>query len=571
MNYKVSEIAKFTVATSKKMGVPINCSKLHLVVTMLWINYYKKTKQNLFNENISAGSIQPVIGAIDLLYRSFGNNNISVKSALDLMTSIKIEDQDVIREYLTPLIKANAEDLKKILCSSDSAWDKTRKANPGENKPVIPFDLLAHTTLVKKKTENNSVDVTNTSKNKPLAQTSQKPKLVSDSVNNSKNNTKPVKNQSTVEADFGDFFSMPIDENKDKSNTVADTESTTYNSNETVFEEETNDFVEDIIDESVNESSDELADYASTEDDALEEYDFSEAETTPYTDVENKNETEVEEGISRVSSKKEEDEFFDSYVSDTDEIEDFISDESNENDSYYDNYDNPEAESHTEYFDDTNDSSDFVGYDYSKDTVTEKPLSDEQYKAMMENKSAGILKLGNIKGLGKKMTDLIIVPRNKINGYEIKGSYAIISISSPKNKPINFISKGRDFKGVLSVSFDDSEGKYGMKEKDAEKIAEFVIKMSSKARTLIIQSDYGYSRSAGILAAIYYAFDQNGKIFFTSGDYCPNAHCYELMLSAFNISFDKTVIDKLDNYSKDQWLVNHESLPFNYIETPKNN
>ena len=110
-----------------------------------------------------------------------------------------------------------------------------------------------------------------------------------------------------------------------------------------------------------------------------------------------------------------------------------------------------------------------------------------------------------------------------------------------------------------------------MKEKDAEKIAEFVIKMSSKARTLIIQSDYGYSRSAGILAAIYYAFDQNGKIFFTSGDYCPNAHCYELMLSAFNISFDKTVIDKLDNYSKDQWLINHESLPFNYIETPKNN
>ena len=376
MNYKVSEIAKFTVATAKKMGIPINCSKLHLIVTMLWINYYKKTKKNLFNENISAGSTQPVIGAIDLLYRNFGDNNISVKSALDLMTSIKIEDQDVIREYVTPLIKANTEDLKKILCGSDSAWNKTHKANPGENKPVIPFDLLAHTTLVKKKTENNSTDVT-----KPIAQTSQKPKSISNSVNNSKNNTKPVK------ADFDDFFSTPIGENKDESNTVADTESTTYNSNETVFEEEANDFVEDIIDESVNESSDELADYASTEDDALEEYDFSEAETTPYTDVENKNETEVEEGISRVSSKKEEDEFFDSYVSDTDEIEDFISDESNENDSYYDNYDNPKAESHTEYFDDTNDSSDFVGYDYSKDTVTEKPLSEEQYKAIDEYES----------------------------------------------------------------------------------------------------------------------------------------------------------------------------------------
>ena len=150
MNYKVSEIAKFTVATAKKMGIPINCSKLHLIVTMLWINYYKKTKKNLFNENISAGSTQPVIGAIDLLYRNFGDNNISVKSALDLMTSIKIEDQDVIREYVTPLIKANTEDLKKILCGSDSAWNKTHKANPGENKPVIPFDLLAHTTLVKK-------------------------------------------------------------------------------------------------------------------------------------------------------------------------------------------------------------------------------------------------------------------------------------------------------------------------------------------------------------------------------------------------------------------------------------
>lgn len=591
MNYKISEIAKLTVATAKKLGIPVNCSKLHLIITKLWVDYYRSTQQYLFNESISAGKTQPVISSVDLLYKSYGNNNISVKNSLDLITSIKQNDQVTLKKLLEPIIKTDANTLTKLLCGKNSAWAITKANASSANKPEIPFELLIKATQnedPKRETVNAPEKKSNSASNTNKPNTFDKSKNSDESKkpNESKETSKPEVTDYDSD-DFDSFFGVPATVSKPVEvkpvETVANTEPSEYIfEDEDIFassEEEISTVDETPTDEKTpmveENNSDEVTATESTESynddfeisdddfEAINQEDIFDVDPTP-----DDSSTEIIDNPTETESSELNDEL--DTLSALDEIS---------NDDFWDEVSNDEvvatevANESNNVTDTLNDTPNYIPNDvpvlndnYSDCVVTDFQPTQEQYKAIIENENNGLLKLGPIKDLGKKTTNLVIVPRDKINGYAVAGSYAIVSISLPKNKPITFMRNNRDFKGTLYVSFDDSDGKYGMKKKDAEKIAEFVIKMSNKAKTIIFQSDYGYSRSAGILAAVYNAFDMNGKVLFTNGNYCPNVHCYKLMLNAFNISYDENIINKLDNYSKEKWLTNHDSLPEQFIE-----
>ena len=84
-------------------------------------------------------------------------------------------------------------------------------------------------------------------------------------------------------------------------------------------------------------------------------------------------------------------------------------------------------------------------------------------------------------------------------------------------------------------NFDDIEapvdGLCEFRDEDVIRMAKFIKKNFNKVDKFIVTCDAGYSRSAGIGAAISKYFYNNDKEYFDSnGKYCPNMLCYRKLL-----------------------------------------
>lgn len=84
-------------------------------------------------------------------------------------------------------------------------------------------------------------------------------------------------------------------------------------------------------------------------------------------------------------------------------------------------------------------------------------------------------------------------------------------------------------------NFDDIEapvdGLCEIRDEDVIRMAKFIKKVFHKVDKLIVTCDAGYSRSAGVAAAISKYFYNNDTEYFNSkGKYCPNMLCYRKLL-----------------------------------------
>lgn len=121
----------------------------------------------------------------------------------------------------------------------------------------------------------------------------------------------------------------------------------------------------------------------------------------------------------------------------------------------------------------------------------------------------------------------------------------IISIGTPLMEYTSapFVSKENNVQAIKQLLFADADkpGKdvYGtdvtekdlMTDKDGKKIFDFVT--SHPDCDVIVHCDAGYSRSAGVGAAIMYALNSDDSAIFDSGLYHPNMWCYRKTLNAF--------------------------------------
>ena len=148
---------------------------------------------------------------------------------------------------------------------------------------------------------------------------------------------------------------------------------------------------------------------------------------------------------------------------------------------------------------------------------------------------------------GKKKVEVTVMSReNAVQCCREKHRQpsVIISISDP-NRTYDtgpFCSKENGVTAILPLSFCDADGPgkdvYGrdvdesnlMQDEDAAKIARFV--RENRDKLIIVHCDAGFSRSAGVGAAIAKYFTGDAKRYFGGVDYEPNMWCYSKTMMA---------------------------------------
>ncbi len=148
---------------------------------------------------------------------------------------------------------------------------------------------------------------------------------------------------------------------------------------------------------------------------------------------------------------------------------------------------------------------------------------------------------------GKKKFEVTVLSRQNAVQYcreKHSRQSVIISISDPNRtyEEEPFCSRENGVTAILPLSFCDADGPGKdvyrrdvdendlMQDEDAMKIAQFV--RANRDKLIIVHCDAGFSRSAGVGAAIAKYFTGDANRFFGSADYEPNMWCYSKTMMA---------------------------------------
>lgn len=126
--------------------------------------------------------------------------------------------------------------------------------------------------------------------------------------------------------------------------------------------------------------------------------------------------------------------------------------------------------------------------------------------------------------------------------------YAIISISNIGDDA-NHFARSDAIIGILRLYFNDVDGRNigAMHMSDAEKILEFMKRIGKKVNTVIVHCEAGVSRSAGVAAALLDVYKHDGNAIFQDSRYCPNMHCYRMVMDAYEDDTMPEEVRKSDN------------------------
>ena len=121
----------------------------------------------------------------------------------------------------------------------------------------------------------------------------------------------------------------------------------------------------------------------------------------------------------------------------------------------------------------------------------------------------------------------------------------IISINDVADEANQFASNPQII-DTCSLFFDDVEGNEAncMTRWDADNIIRFVNKHLDNVEQIVVHCGAGISRSAGVCAALMMIINGNDSDIFNNGRYCPNMHCYRLVLESYFGYYDKEAADE---------------------------
>lgn len=129
------QVSEYILYRCTQNGHPISNLKLQKILYLLYGEYYKETKQKLFEDNFVAWKLGPVI--LDVY--SFYYDNISNPIIVNQIEKIEGVDQDIIDYVIDKYYKIPIWDL--IAISQNEAWEKIYKNGDGQNC-VIPHQKI---------------------------------------------------------------------------------------------------------------------------------------------------------------------------------------------------------------------------------------------------------------------------------------------------------------------------------------------------------------------------------------------------------------------------------------------
>lgn len=137
MTYSAQDVANYTVSYCTKQNSPISNLKLQKLLYFMWVDYYKKSGQSLFLDDICAWKLGPVVPSVYYEFCSYAGMPIS----LTLENSIDGSDILVLNEIIDQYLPKAASTLVDRTHKKGTPWDVIYQDGFG-NREVIPFGLI---------------------------------------------------------------------------------------------------------------------------------------------------------------------------------------------------------------------------------------------------------------------------------------------------------------------------------------------------------------------------------------------------------------------------------------------
>lgn len=161
------------------------------------------------------------------------------------------------------------------------------------------------------------------------------------------------------------------------------------------------------------------------------------------------------------------------------------------------------------------------------------------------------------------LKQIFVMSRKEAHKYSFrphKEKAAVISIIDVDKNFVNFRNNNmNNIVAVLNLFFDDVCGDEPncMNENDSEKIAEFAKNIVDKVDQVIVHCEAGVSRSAGVAAALMKYFNNDDMPIFNNPQYCPNMHCYSMVLDALMMDVNEEEMKEKEDINIKVWKEFH--------------
>lgn len=136
MFYTANEIARYVITYCNQQDIPISNLKLQKVLYYLWIEYFNQQGRPLFQDDICAWQLGPVIPNVYFEYCAFGGLPIHREYPNEVLP----EDSKLLDKILAEYCNISASRLVDMSHEPGGAWDYIY--NRVGNKAVIPYDLI---------------------------------------------------------------------------------------------------------------------------------------------------------------------------------------------------------------------------------------------------------------------------------------------------------------------------------------------------------------------------------------------------------------------------------------------
>lgn len=145
MTYDAKDIAEFILAYCHEKKLPMTNLRLQKILYFIWEDYYIEKQEHLFNNDICAWKLGPVLPDVYVEYCMYAaapiRFNDKCLSDLKVKERILEKDQSIIEEALNKYTTKSTRDLVDMSHEKNKPWDKTYQNGAG-NKNIISFDLI---------------------------------------------------------------------------------------------------------------------------------------------------------------------------------------------------------------------------------------------------------------------------------------------------------------------------------------------------------------------------------------------------------------------------------------------
>lgn len=138
MSYSALDIAKYVITSCSVQDQPVSNLKLQKMLYFLWVDFYKTTGRMLFEDNICAWKLGPVVPEVYYAYCHYAGTPISLFYDTNY---IRGEDQKILNDIISRYLPVPANDLVERTHVAGSAWHTIYQDGAG-NRKVIPFELI---------------------------------------------------------------------------------------------------------------------------------------------------------------------------------------------------------------------------------------------------------------------------------------------------------------------------------------------------------------------------------------------------------------------------------------------